>query len=260
MRSSQVRSHLLALFVEVSTSTLPDATASINNQEATSLKNCVVPYFPNLDLLSFKDCPIKMSLDFVTTYSQLINLSPDAPASKFYSTEDYAKLVTLGPSLPALNYPLPSGAQKAAQGSTISIQFKSIKPPFKFTTTLGQIRTSLSIYNIKSQLIQEVDALREAGAQPSNLKFMVKSKVLTDTTTASMIGDGSIITVMVSQPAQSQKVEAASELNAACTEPELEATEVVSDRTWREIETLLCADLRPETAQAVISKWKQELA
>lgn len=197
-----------------------------------------------------------MSVDFVTTYSQLISLSPDAEASTFYSTEDYLKLLTLGPSLPALNYPLPSGTHQEAQETTISIQFKSIKPPFRFTSTLTGVSPALSIYKIKCELVEEIDALKQAGAQPSNLKFMVKSKVLTDTTTANVLGDGAVVTVMVSQPVPSDKIEATAE-STESKEPEIEAPKVVTERTWNEIETLLCSDLGPESAQAAVAKWKQ---
>ncbi|RKP31831.1 hypothetical protein METBISCDRAFT_26308 [Metschnikowia bicuspidata] len=192
-----------------------------------------------------------MSIDFVKTYSQLISLSPDAPVEKFYSTADYHRLLTLGPSLPTLSYPLPSMEGKNAQESTTTIKLRSIKPPFKFSTELKGISTSLSIYKLKSQLVEDIDVLRNAGASPSNLKFIVKSKIVTDTTTVGLLCEDVFITVMVSQPLLDVKTD------GVAPEPEIQAPKVITAETWREIEGLLVADLGQDGARAAISAWKQ---
>lgn len=196
-----------------------------------------------------------MSLDFARTYSQLISLSPDAPANSFYSTDEYSKLLTLGPSLPNYSFPLPTSRDSEASESTTHVQFKSIKPPFKFATELKNVSTSLSIYKLKCQLIEEEQVLSQAGASPTNLKFMVKSKILTDTTTVGLLGDVISITVMVSQPIvkkASLPVLATEEV----AQPAADTPKDISNQTWTDIESLLTSDLGEEAARATISKWK----
>lgn len=195
-----------------------------------------------------------MSLDFARTYSQLISLSPDAPANAFYSTDEYYKLLTLGPSLPNYSYPLPTSKNEEATESTTCVKLKSIKPPFKFTTDLKNVSTSLSIYKLKCQLIEAELVLSLAGAGPTNLKFMVKSKILTDTTTVGLLGDDISITVMVSQPV----VEKASVPDVAeqVMTPVAEVPKSISNQTWSDIESLLESELGAEAAKSTISKWK----
>lgn len=193
-----------------------------------------------------------MSLDFVNTYSQLINLSADADSSTFYSTEDYRKLQTLGPSLPTLSYPFPSAEANLVGESTIDVKLKSIRPPFKFTTELKAIPGSLSIYKLKNQLIDEVVSLKEAGICASNLKFMIKSKILTDTTTIGLLGDEVSITVMITQPSPNDTSKLLSD-----PEPELEAPKSISKGAWDKIESVISADLGPEAAKIAVSKFKQ---
>lgn len=193
-----------------------------------------------------------MSLDFVKTYAQLIRLSPEAPPDKFYSTDDYRKLQTLGPSLPALPYPLPVDQGTVTDESTTTLKLKSIRPPYKFSVELAMVSASLSIYKVKCQLIEEVEVLRVAAVKPSNLKFMARSKILTDTTTVGMLGDHVSITVMVSNPASQDVTSVASE--AAGLEPEL--PRVVSNQTWDQIEALLVPDLGREKAKSAVAKWK----
>lgn len=196
-----------------------------------------------------------MSLDFARTYFQLINLSPDAPASSFYSTDEYSKLLTLGPSLPNYSYPLPTSKTAETSESTINVKLKSIKPPFKFSTELKNVSTSLSIYKLKCQLIEEEQVLSLAGAGPTNLKFMVKSKILTDTTTVGLLGDDISITVMVSQPVV-EKASTPVVATEQVSKPVAETSRSISSQTWSGIESLLTSDLGAEGAKATISKWK----
>lgn len=196
-----------------------------------------------------------MSLDFVRTYAQLISLSPDAPAESFYSTEEYHKLQTLGPTLPVISHPLPTHKVATESEATISVKLKSIKPPFKFSRELLGVSTTLSIYKLKCQLIDEESLLKQAGAGPEHLKFMVKSKILTDTTTMGLFGDELSITVVVTQPKSLPK-ETEQILPSDEMDPEADVPKIISPKTWDEIESLVASDLGSEAARATIAKWK----
>lgn len=100
---------------------------------------------------------------------------------KFNSTQDYNNLSSLGPSLPKCNYkfPEPQNVTKAAE-STVTLKFKSIKPPFKFLTELSNIPVNFTIYKVKAQLIESLEILHNAGVTAKDLKLMIKSKVAQD--------------------------------------------------------------------------------
>lgn len=127
---------------------------------------------------------------FVQTYVQLMGLSENSPPSQFYSTHDYDKLQSLGPSLPKFTYKFPTSVGNKAEGeSTVKLKFKSIKPPYKISYEFDASTTS-SIYKIKSRLINDVDNLASAGITPKDVKLMLKSKVVQDTSTlTTLIGE-----------------------------------------------------------------------
>ena len=98
---------------------------------------------------------------FIDTYLELMKLSKNEPLDKFNSTQDYNKLESLGPSLPKFTYKFPTREGKSEQVSTVTLKFKSIKPPYKFLTELSEIPSNYTIYKVKVKLIQTVDTLKD---------------------------------------------------------------------------------------------------
>ncbi|QBM91119.1 Cell-cycle control medial ring component [Metschnikowia aff. pulcherrima] len=201
-----------------------------------------------------------MSVEFCRTYSQLINLSPDAAADSFYSTEDYNKLGSLGPTLPRLEYAFPKGTNSSSADASVSIQLKSIRPPYKFSTSLDNVQVSQSVYKVKELLISAVDTLSLAGVTPSNLKFMIKSKVLTDTTSiSSLVQEGTAIsiTVMVSAPAAPAKPSKTTDLTSDISADPSESVPLsLSAETWAKIQDVLVADVGAENGAIYLEKFK----
>lgn len=187
---------------------------------------------------------------FFSTYAQLISLSEDASADSFYSTEDYSRLESLGPSLPKIPFPLPQSQVSAPLANeVILVNVKSIKPPFKFSVLLAGLPLSQSVFKVKSQLVQEVPILKDAGASPANLKLMIKAKVLSDSTLLSAIASGQdeiSIIAMVSPPEKP--------VESTPATPETKAE--ISDRTWSLIQELLAKDLGEELAHSTVKRFK----
>lgn len=187
---------------------------------------------------------------FFSTYAKLISLSEDASADSFYSTEDYARLESLGPSLPKIPFPLPQH-----QGSTsladeiIVINVKSIKPPFKFSVLLAGVPLSQSVFKVKSQLVQEVPVLKEAGASPANIKLMIKAKVLSDSTLLSAIAGGQEELSMIAMVSPPEKPVESVPVKA-------ETKAEISKNTWNLIHDLLTKDLGEELAQSTVKRFK----
>lgn len=199
-----------------------------------------------------------MSASFVSTYSQLIDLSPEAPADKFYSPEEYYKLESLGPSLPKLKYPIPSLDTDSSAKKSIEVVLKSIRPPYKFSTTLADVSLSQTVYGVKTHVVESVETLRSAGVTALDLKFMIKSKVLTDTTALSslvLLEPQLAITVMVSAPA-APKPSADVTMKDAEDDPVVSAPPAISSATWVKIEQALAADLGAPEAAKVLARFK----
>ena len=95
-----------------------------------------------------------------------MQLSKNESLDKFNSTQDYNNLSSLGPSLPKCNYkfPEPQNVTKAAE-STVTLKFKSIKPPFKFQTELSNIPVNFTIYKVKAQLIESLKFYTMLGSR-----------------------------------------------------------------------------------------------
>ncbi|GEQ72449.1 hypothetical protein JCM33374_g6136 [Metschnikowia sp. JCM 33374] len=199
-----------------------------------------------------------MSVEFCKTYSQLINLSSDASPDTFYSTENYNQLNSLGPTLPKLEYAFPKSKSSAVSDAVVDIQLKSIRPPYKFSTTLKNVQTSQSIYKVKEQVIASVETLKQAGVAPSNLKFMIKSKVLTDTTSiVSLVQDSAAdvtITVMVSAPAPQPTAQ--EEPGTIEDDPTESVPLALSEETWNKIHALLVADVGSANGKVFLEKFK----
>lgn len=182
-------------------------------------------------------------MSFTSTYLQLILLSNDASPDKFLTTDGYGQLESLGPSLPVIKSTLPRS--QSSGGGSVTVNFKSIKPPYKFTAVLNNVPLSHSVYRIKQDLIEAVESL--AGFEPANFKFMIKGKVLLDTTALSAITTEDVsVMVLVSPPTKKDPV----------PEPEVVPVQekvVVLAATWAKIGEILQADLG-EAGNAVLAK------
>ncbi|KAF3989290.1 hypothetical protein FT663_02837 [Candidozyma haemuli var. vulneris] len=195
---------------------------------------------------------------FFTTYSQLIRLSTDAAPETFYSTDDYHKLTSLGPSLPQVPAGFPKLAKTTA-GETTKLNFKSIKPPFKFAASLD-VPLESTVFNIKNELVETVATLKEAGATASNLKLMLKAKVLTDSTQIGSVAKANeelAITVMVSPPTASPEKASPAATPSATEDPDEAVLEpVVTEATWAKIGSFLALDIGSERAQKAVAQFK----
>ncbi|CAN3474826.1 hypothetical protein DICA0_B09472 [Diutina catenulata] len=192
---------------------------------------------------------------FVKTYLNLVTLSSDKPTSEFYSTTDYAKLTTLGPSLPLLKFPFPkaSDAGDSEAEKRVSVSFKSIKPPFKFSAEL-EVPVSLSVHRVKQLLIAAVPSLTEGKVEPHDLKVLIKSKVASDSSLLSAVvpEDATAVsaTVMVSAPKPVETKAAAERFY----DPEV--SPVVTDATWKTIAEALAKDIGADAAGQLVAKFK----
>lgn len=192
---------------------------------------------------------------FVATYSQLVRLSPQMPADAFYSTENYRKLASLGPTLPKINRPLPRKGKTVTSEKTTDVTFKSIKPPFKFSAALQRVPLSQTVYKLKNDLIVAVPELKAAGVTSANLKLMVKAKVVQD---SSVLGAlpvseaGLSFMVMVSPPAP--EVIAQDPVDAAVLSIDAPAPAVISPSTWTKIHAVLEEDLGQMGAKSALTR------
>ena len=186
---------------------------------------------------------------FASTYLELVSLAQDESAGAFYSTSDYGKLESLGPSLPSLKVALPR--TKGFSSSTdVQLDFKLIKPPFKFNISLAVSGTS-TISRVKQNLISAVELLTSAGVTPAGIKLLVKGKVILDTALVASLGEGNVlIMAMVSAPKQSEvSTEAESAavaetvLSSAPTAPSASSDTGIPTATWSKIEQVLKEDL-----------------
>ena len=203
---------------------------------------------------------------FVNTYLNLISLSEDAPAEKFNSNSEYYRLSSLGPSLPKIKVKLPKKTTPGHENleKRIKIQLKSIKVPFKFTTQLEGVPVSATVYKVKSDAINEVSLLKDAGISPENIKILVKGKVLLDSANLrELSGDQDQLTFMctVSQPVAKEPRPSDpgdSDLNDVAFNKDI--TYEVSESTWSKLNKVLIDDLGQQKADYVLSKFKESLA
>ncbi|EGW31981.1 uncharacterized protein SPAPADRAFT_61094 [Spathaspora passalidarum NRRL Y-27907] len=217
---------------------------------------------------------------FVNTYLDFLSLSKDASPDQFNSTQDYDKIESLGPSLPPYKYKFPK-VVSATSERTLTLKFKSIKPPFKFTSELHDIPESFTIHRVKEALIKAQDVLNQAGAKPDNLKLMLKSKVVQDSSTLGDVSpeDEVSFNCMVSAPIATTKPEEPTNVTSAGTVASSGATssttttpssthsttttttkelDGISPEAWQQIYSVLLQDLNDQQkAQDILSKFKQ---
>lgn len=195
---------------------------------------------------------------FVSTYTQLISLSSSAPAERFNSVGDYHKVESLGPSLPILKVEFPAGKQQSdTKSSTITLNLKSIKPPFKFSHSL-EASTNQSIYKVKSDLISAVETLKDAGVQPGDIKLLVKGKVYQDTASLSTFSEPEVsFMCMVSAPSSSSIAKGDDPDDVPVENVLFASLKKISSETWNEIVALVAKDLDEAQARTVVEKWKQ---
>ncbi|RLV95267.1 hypothetical protein JA1_001139 [Spathaspora sp. JA1] len=216
---------------------------------------------------------------FVSTYLDLLSLSKDASPDQFNSTQDYNSIETLGPSLPPFKYNFPKNVSVSNE-RTLTLKFKSIKPPFKFSSELTDIPESFTIYRVKEELIKASEILSQAGAGPEHLKLMLKSKVVQDSSTLGDVSPEDVISFncMVSAitatntpdvsagatdtPVGANAVET-SNTNTSSDSPSTNTTretEEISAGAWQQIHSILLQDLSNEQkAQALLSKFKHSV-
>ena len=156
---------------------------------------------------------------------------------------------SLGPSLPKFTYKFPTPEGKSEQVSTVTLKFKSIKPPYKFLTELSEIPSNYTIYKVKVKLIQTVDTLK--GLTPADLKLLVKSKVVQDSAVVSTLDDTSF-NCMVSAPKVVKQEE---------KEIDPETSTIVSPTiSWDKIYDIILQDVKDDTkAKQILDKFKSTI-
>lgn len=193
---------------------------------------------------------------FVANYAQLVGLSADAEPQRFHSVGDYHKLEGLGPSLATLKVDFPTNTSESdSKASSVTLNFKSIKPPFKFSHTL-EAASNLSIYKVKTDLIAAVEALKKAGVQPGDIKLLVKGKVYADTVLLSTLEAPEVsFMCMVSPPAAKNE----DPDDVPMENVEFASLKTIKESTWNHIQQLVAADLDESSAKTLIAKWKDTL-
>ncbi|CCG24146.1 hypothetical protein CORT_0E05610 [Candida orthopsilosis Co 90-125] len=199
---------------------------------------------------------------FVQTYVQLMGLSENSPPSQFYSTHDYDKLQSLGPSLPKFTYKFPTSVGNKAEGkSTVKLKFKSIKPPYKISYEFDASTTS-TIYKIKSRLINDVDNLTSAGITPKDVKLMLKSKVVQDTSTlTTLVGENTELSFnCIITPPTSKQVNTMPSKAEEEPEPEPAIPTTLSTAALEQIQKIIKQDIvDPAKAEEIFQKFKNSV-
>lgn len=201
---------------------------------------------------------------FVSSFMQLISLSNEQSNEYFNSTSDYYKLTSLGPTLPPVEYELPKGG--TVEDKKINLTLKSIKPPFKFSTELKGVSSSETIFRVKSLLIESLELLHKDNVDASNIKFLVKGKVIQDSSKLSSLPnyeEGVSFMCMVSPPAAASPGASAptttpsASTPSADPEPSVPMPTKVSTESWTKIFGILKEDIKDEdTALTLLKKFQ----
>lgn len=208
---------------------------------------------------------IQNEREFASKFLQLVGLSSNAKPDQIYSTSDYHKLSSLGPTLPKIQIPLPKGnsSQDNTSVNTSQVSFKSIKPPFKFSTQLTNVPVSHTVYKVKSDLIESLSLLKDANIKPTHLRLLVKGKVIQDTSSlASLVNDDQDISFMcmVNQPTVESDIIADptdDKIDEVIPADVKSTSLVISENTWSNIHKVLVDDIGDEgLAKQALTKLK----
>ncbi|CCH44931.1 Ubiquitin-like protein MDY2 [Wickerhamomyces ciferrii] len=126
--------------------------------------------------------------EFASNYLTLLSISDSNIVLEDSYKKDLKEIKTLGIKLPNLPNPKKSNdrdliSNGSQDGKLVNVTFKSIKPP-RFNIN-SKINSNITIFKIKSDLIKSQNELRELD--PSQLKFLVKGKVIQDSSLLSSI-------------------------------------------------------------------------
>ncbi|CAK7896945.1 ubiquitin-like protein Mdy2p [[Candida] anglica] len=206
---------------------------------------------------------------FASAFLELISLSEDAGANEFYSTTEYGKLASLGPTLPKLKAVLPKkGAETSvAETRSFKLSFKSIKPPFKFSTQLVNVPETHTVYKVKSDLVEALPLLKDAGVTASDIKMLVKGKVIPDTSALSIVAvaasDEISFMCMVSPP-KPQEVNTVEATPSTLDDPETVSPAAFSpgtipQGTWTKLKAVLVEDLGSANAEIAFERLQKSV-
>ncbi|ANB12682.1 Mdy2p [Sugiyamaella lignohabitans] len=146
--------------------------------------------------------------------------------------------------------------------SSVSVTLKSIRNP-KFVISFDDVPANDTVLSIKERLVGDPDGpLAEGGYATSNVRLLIKGKVISDSKTVGEVStatEGSdelsvSFVAMISQPdkeAISNKKEVGSE-----EEPEPVLPTVLSEAAWNDIHTTLQKHLSHDEARVALQKFK----
>lgn len=190
---------------------------------------------------------------FISSYLQLVSLSDHQDASFFNEVNNYGLLPSLGPSLPSIRGVLPS-ASSNANVATVKLNFKSIKPPFKFQTDLEEVLEIETIFNVKIKLIDALK-LNEQNVKPKDIKLLIKGKVIQDTEVVSNLASDSFM-CMITQSANTANDDPEPSITAVAS-TDMDVDLRIAESTWSKIYELLKQDLKSEEkASAMLNSFK----
>lgn len=198
--------------------------------------------------------------DFVSRYVQLLGLANPLTPDNFNSVSDYSKVQSLGPSLPKVTTPLPTMDHEEGKVESVKITFKSIKPPFKFTSTFTDYSSANSIYKTKLDLIESLPELKNGHVAPKHIKLLLKGKVLQDLSLLSTLklDQDLSFTCMVATPDHSE-IEQQNATSESLSETKQKSPIAVLAETWGKILQALQTELSTEDANETINKFKNSL-
>ncbi|GMM34124.1 hypothetical protein DASC09_014490 [Saccharomycopsis crataegensis] len=153
----------------------------------------------------------------------------------------------------------------ASKPETFTLKFKSIKPPYKFSTEFTSDSTN-TIYQIKEQLIAKIKTQDEklSGLVTSQLKFMVKSKVPNDSVQLKDI-DGvknaeiSFMVMVGKAPVKPEEPSTVVPITSSTSTPlnQQSAGLELTEKSWSNIYKVLAEELGEQNAQLAVEKLKK---
>ncbi|ODQ77093.1 hypothetical protein BABINDRAFT_163826 [Babjeviella inositovora NRRL Y-12698] len=194
---------------------------------------------------------------FISPFLQLLSLSGQPSIYTDTFQQDLSKIQSLGPSLPKLSTDAkkPKLSKSTEDDKVVNLTIKSIKPP-KFNQIISA-STSTTIYTIKEQLIAEAEEL--AGTQVEQLKFLIKGKVIADSTVLDALAtDTNKLSFMCMIGKPTTGLVPAAE-TVAHEEPELIVEETVTSLTedqWMAIHATVLKSYSVNQADAVVLRLK----